>query len=188
MLNFEKRITKIISTFLASVMVWFALMPTAAFAYYPYHNYYNYGYYDYHRHHHRHDSWRKSDTATLAGIAAVVGLLALVNNNKSKTPPSDPISYAEYRDKYVATKLNSEEAFICNKLLSYPAGEYKTAYTKQSTLKLIQKFCKKLPKDFQFMGTRVVRFSDGSVKNFIYFNRLEAAEYENAEFSTIVVE
>ncbi|MBQ9297781.1 MAG: hypothetical protein IJ223_01895 [Clostridia bacterium] len=187
MLNFEKRITKIISTFLASVMVWFALMPTAAFAYYPYHNYYNYGYYGYHRHHHRHDSWTKKDTAALAGIAAVVGLLALVNNNKSKTPPSDPVSYVEYRDKYVA-KLNSRESYVCNKLLAYPAGEYKTPYTQEATVKFIKQLCKKLPKDFKFVGTRTVRFTDDSTKNYIYFNRLQPVVYNDAGYSAVVVE
>ena len=186
MLNLKKRFVKLISSILAAVMITFALAPTAAFAYYPYNSYYGYRYHNYYGHHH-HSHWTKNDTATVAGLAAVIGLLALVHNNKAKTPPSDPVSYAEYRAKYIA-KLNPPDQYVCNKLLSYPAGEYKTAYTQQATVKQIQNFCKKLPKDFQFMGTRVVRFSDGSVKNFIYFNRLEAAEYENAEFSTIVVE
>lgn len=185
-MKLEKRFVKMISGFLAAVMIMFAFVPTAAFAYYPYYNhYYNYGYYGYHHRHHDHH-WTKNDTAAVAGIAAVIGLLALANK-KPKTPPSDPISYAEYRDKYVAN-LNVQEQSVCNMLLSYPAGEYKSAYTQKATLKMVQKFCKKLPKDFQFVGTRAVRFADGSIKNYVYFNRLNSAVYNSAEYSTVVVE
>lgn len=110
----------------------------------------------------------------MAGLAALIGLLAIANNNRrNQTPPSDPMTYAEYRENFV-NRLNAEDQFVYNKLIALPAGEYKSAYTKSGTLKLVQKFCKKLPYDFRFVGTRVVTMADGSTKNYVYFNRLES--------------
>ena len=180
MLNFKKRLLKRVSVVLSVIMLVLATLPSAALAYYPY---YGHGYH----HHHRYDShWTKHDTATLAGLAGVIGLFALLNNGH-KSIPSDPVSYAEYRDKYVA-KLNPQEQHVCNQLLSYPAGKYKTAYTQESTVKMVKKLCKKLPKDLQFIGTRAVRFTDGSVKNYIYFNRMNSTAYSYSEYSSVVVE
>ena len=187
MLNLNKRIVKVISGSLAAVMLNFAVLPAAAFAAHhhappppPQH-----GRHGHHHHDRYHDKWTKNDTAAVAGLAALIGLLAIANNNRQKQiPPSDPMSYAEYRDKF-ANGLNVEDRLVYNKLISYPAGEYKTAYTKPETLKLVQKFCKRLPYDFQFVGTRVVAMNDGSTKNYIYFNRLESADFDDADVTTV---
>ncbi len=182
MLDLSRCAVKVISGSLAAVMLNFAVLPAAAFAAHHHHQ-------PPHRGHHRydryHDHWTKRDTAAVAGIAAIIGLLAVANHNRrSQTPPSDSMSYAEYRDKF-ANGLNASERAVYNKLIGYPAGEYKTAYTRSETLKLMQKFCKRLPYDFQFVGTRVVTMEDGSTKNYIYFNRLESAEYNDENVTAI---
>ncbi len=88
MINIQKRFAKTVTGALAAVMVTYAFMPAAAFAaqhhlppprpayhsYYPHHHYYR----DYGR-------WTKRDTATLAGLAAIIGLLALANNKRHDT-------------------------------------------------------------------------------------------------------
>ena len=183
MLNIQKRFVRMVAGTLSAVMITYVFVPAAAFAAShrspppPKHGR--------HHHDHYHDKWTKHDTAAVAGIAAMIGLLAIANNNRrNQTPPSDPMSYAEYRDKF-ANRLNDSDRLVYNKLISYPAGEYKTAYTKPETLKLVQKFCKKLPYDFQFVGTRVVAMDDGSTKNYVYFNRLESAGSDDSDVTTI---
>ena len=190
MMNVNKRFAKTMSGFLAAVMITFALAPTAAFAAHHHHQPPRPQPPHHHSHHHPHghDKWTKHDSAALAGVAAVIGLLALANKQqRESTPPADPMSYAEYRDKF-ASGLNYSDQYVYNKLISYPAGEYKTPYTKPETLKMMQKFCKKLPYDFQFVGTRVVRLEDGSIKNYIYFNPLESAEFDDTDVSTVAAE
>ena len=181
MLNTNKRIVKMFSSLLAAVMLHAAFIPTAAFAAHyhalppPRHVHHHAPLpprHAHHRHYRNHNRWTKHDTAAVAGLAAVIGLLAVANHNRrSQIPPSDPMSYAEYRDKF-ANGLNAPERSVYNKLICCPAGEYKTAYTRPETLKLVLKFCKKLPYDFQFVDTRVVTMADGSTKSYIYFNRL----------------
>ena len=187
MLNIQKRFVRMVAGTLSAVMITYAFVPAAAFAAShrpppppPRHG----------RHHHDryHDKWTKHDTATVAGIAALIGLLAIANHNRrNQTPPSDPMSYAEYRDKF-ANGLNDSDRLVYNKLISYPAGEYKSVYTKPETLKLVQKFCKKLPYDFQFVGTRVLAMDDGSTKNYVYFNRLESAVSDDEDVTTIDID
>ena len=185
MLSIQKRFVRMVAGTLSAVMITYAFVPAAAFAAShrpppPKHGH--------HHHNHYHDKWTKHDTAAVAGIAAIIGLLAIANNNRrNQTPPSDPMSYAEYRDKF-ANRLNDSDRLVYNKLISYPAGEYKTAYTKPETLKLVQKFCKKLPYDFQFVGTRVVAMDDGSTKNYVYFNRLESAGSDDEDVTTVDVD
>ncbi len=184
MMYVQKRLAKMIAGTLSAIMITYSLVPAATFAasHRPPPPPPNHG-----RHHHDryHDKWTKNDTAAVAGLAALIGLLAIANNNRrNQTPPSDPMSYAEYRDKF-ANGLSAEDRFVYNTLISYPAGEYKTAYTKPGTLKLVQKFCKKLPYDFQFVGTRVVAMEDGGSKNYVYFNRLESAGFDDADVTTI---
>lgn len=187
MLNIQKRFVRMVAGTLSAVMITYAFVPAAAFAAShrpppppPRHG---------HHHHDRyHDKWTKHDTAEVAGIAALIGLLAIANHNRrNQTPPSDPMSYAEYRDKF-ANGLNDSDRLVYNKLISYPAGEYKSVYTKPETLKLVQKFCKKLPYDFQFVGTRVVAMDDGSTKNYVYFNRLESAVSDEENVTAIDVD
>ena len=185
MLNIQKRFVRMVAGTLSAVMITYAFVPAAAFAAShrpppPRHGH--------HHHDHYHDKWTKHDTAAVAGLAALIGLLAIANNNRrNKMPPSDPMAYAEYRDKF-ANGLNASDRLVYNKLISYPAGEYKTAYTKPETLKLVQKFCKKLPYDFQFVGTRCVAMDDGSTKNYVYFNRLEASVPDDSDVTTIDVD
>ena len=192
MLNTNKRIVKMFSGVLAAVMLHAAFIPTAAFAAHhhappsprhvrhhappPPRHVHHYAplppRYVHHRHDRNHNRWTKHDTAAVAGLAAVIGLLAVANHNqRSEIPPSNPMSYAEYRDKF-ANGLNAPERSVYYKLIGCPAGEYKTAYTRPETLKLVLKFCKRLPYDFQFVDTRVVTMEDGSTKSYIYFNRL----------------
>ena len=113
----NKRIVKMVSGALAAVMLHAALIPTAVFAarhhapprhYQPrYHQvrYYRPHYYQpyrhhphhYHRHHH---SWTKRDTAAVAGLAAVIGLIALANHKRrDKVVPADQASYAAYNNQ-----------------------------------------------------------------------------------------
>ena len=184
-MNMQKRFKGMVAGTLTAVMLAHAFMPAAAFAAHhhtppppPHHG---------HHHHHDyyHDKWTKNDTAAVAGLAALIGLLAIANNNhRNQTPPSDPMTYAVYRDNF-ANRLSAEDQFVYNKLIALPAGEYKSAYTKSSTLKLVQKFCKKLPYDFQFVGTRVVAMGDGSTKNYVYFNRLESAGFNDTDMTAV---
>jgi len=185
MLNIKRRLVKMVAGTLSAVMITYAVMPAAVFAAYrpapppppPHHGY--------HHHDRYHEKWTKNDTAVVAGLAALIGLLALANNNRQKQiPPSDPMSYAEFREKF-ANGLNAENRLLYDKMISCSAGEYRIAYTKPVMLKLIQKFCKKLPYDFQFVGARVVTMADGSVKNYIYFNRLEPLGLADANAATI---
>ncbi len=186
MLNFQKRFVRMVAGTLSAVMITYAFVPAAAFA--ASHRQPPPPRHGHHHHDHHHSKWTKRDTAAVAGIAALIGLLAIANNNHRKqTPPSDPMAYAEYRDKF-ANGLNASDRLVYNKLISYPAGEYKTAYTKPETLKLVQKFCKKLPYDFRFVGTRVVAMDDGSTKNYVYFNRLESAGSDDENVTTIDVD
>lgn len=172
MINVQKRFVKMVAGTLSAVMITYAFVPAVAFASRrpvppapPHHGPH---YHDRYR-----DKWTKKDTAAVAGLAALIGLLAIANNNRrNQTLPSDPMAYAEYRDNF-ANGLSAEDQLVYYKLVSLPAGEYKTAYSKPGTLKLIQKFCKKLPYDFRFVGTRVIAMADGSRKNYVYFNRLE---------------
>lgn len=88
MINIQKRFAKIVTGTLAAVLVTYAFVPAAAFAAYhhlpppprPV-------YHSYHPHHHYRDygRWTKRDTATLAGLAAIIGLLALANNKRHDT-------------------------------------------------------------------------------------------------------
>lgn len=183
MINVQKRFVKMVAGTLSAVMISYALVPAAAFASRrpvpppPHHGP--------HYHDRYHDKWTKNDTAAVAGLAALIGLLAIANNNRrNQTPPSDPMAYAEYRDTF-ANGLSAEDQVVYNKLISLPAGEYKTAYTKAGTLKLIQKFCKKLPCDFRFVGTRVVAMADGSRRNYVYFNRLEPAGLNGTDVNAV---
>lgn len=176
MFKMKKHLEKMVAGIFSAIMIAYSLVPAAVFAAHhhaplpPHHRH----------HHHDHYHWTKNDTAAVAGLAALIGLLAIANNNRrNQTPPSDPMTYAEYKDNFI-NGLKAEERFVYNKLVSYPAGEYKTAYTKPETLKLIQKFCKKLPYDFHFVGTRVVLMENGAVKNYIYFNRLESPGLDGA--------
>ena len=133
MLNIQKRFVRMVAGTLSAVMITYAFVPAAAFAAShrpppPRHGH--------HHHDHHHSKWTKRDTAAVAGIAALIGLLAIANNNRRKqTPPSDPMAYAEYRDKF-ANGLNASDRLVYNKLISYPAGEYKTAYTKTRNTKI----------------------------------------------------
>ena len=117
MLNTNKRIVKMVSGALAAVMLHAALIPTAAFAarhhapprhYQPRYRqvrYYRPHYYQSYRHHphhyHRyHHSWTKRDTAAVAGLAAVIGLIALANHKRrDKGVPADQASYAAYNNQ-----------------------------------------------------------------------------------------
>ena len=181
MLTFQERFVKTVAGTLSAIMITYAIVPAVAFAA---HHPAPPPYQDYHHHDHYHDKWTKNDTL-VASLAALIGLWAIANNNRrNQTPPSDPMSYAEYRDRFV-NGLNAADRLVYDKLISYPAGEYKTAYTKSETLKLIQKFCKKLPYDFRFVGTKVVAMDDGSSKNYVYFNRLESAGFNDTDVTTI---
>ena len=184
-MNIQNSKKRMVAGTLSVVMLAHAFMPAAAFAAHhpapplpPRHH-------GHHHHDYYRDKWTKHDTAAVAGLAALIGLLAVANNNRrNQTPPSDPMSYAEYRDNF-ANRLSADDQLVYNKLISLPAGEYRTAYTKSGTLKLVQKLCKKLPYDFRFVGTRVVAMDDGSTKNYIYFNRLEAAGIDNTDVTAV---
>lgn len=114
MLDLNRRAVKVISGSLAAVMLNFALLPAAAFAAHHRHQppryyqsryrqvryyqprYYRPYYYKPHHHHHYHDSWTKRDTATVAGLAAVIGLLALANRKHRDNIAPAEVTYATY--------------------------------------------------------------------------------------------
>ena len=95
MLNIQKRFVKAVAGTLSAIMITYAFMPAASFAAQrpapqnhacpPYH---------YRDRRHNHDyRWTKNDTAKIAGLAAIIGLLALVHkNHHDKSLPSDPSS------------------------------------------------------------------------------------------------
>ncbi len=93
MINIQKRFVKTVAGTLSAIMITYAVVPAAAFAAQrrpvppnraPYH---------YRDPRHRHDdyTWKKSDTAKLAGLAAIIGLLALVHKkHRDKMPSYSP--------------------------------------------------------------------------------------------------
>lgn len=168
MLILRKRLVKMVAGALSAVMITYALVPTAAFAA-------HYSAPPHHAgpHHHDHDSkWTRNDTALLIGLAVTIGLTALIiNNNKNKTPPSDPAAYAEYREKYV-NKLNDDDRNVYDELIKYQPGEYKVAYKDQKKRKLIQKFSKRLPYDFKITSNGLLKEPDGSATKYLFFERL----------------
>ncbi len=117
MMTLQKRFVKMVAGTMSAVMLNVALIPTAAFAahhhappcplprqsrsYQPpryyrpvYHqpHYYRPLYHQpprpYHPHHYYYDRWTKHDTATVAGLLAVIGLVALANQkHRDATPP-----------------------------------------------------------------------------------------------------
>ena len=118
MLDLNRRAVKVISGSLAAVMLNFAVLPAAAFAAHHHHQpprhyqssyrqvryyqprYYWPYYYKPHHHHRYHDSWTKRDTATVVGLAAVIGLLALANRkHRDNIAPAEPVSYATYNNR-----------------------------------------------------------------------------------------
>lgn len=118
MFNYQKKCFKIVSASLAAVMLNVALLPTAVFAARHHHQpprhyqpryrqvryyqprYYRPYYYQPHHHHRYHDTWTKRDTATVAGLAAVIGLLALANRkHRDNIAPAEPATYATYNNQ-----------------------------------------------------------------------------------------
>lgn len=120
MLNLKGSFVKIVSGSLAAVMLNAALLPTAVFAAHHHHQphhqpprhyqpryrqvrYYRPYYYPYYYrpHYYRyHDTWTKRDTATVAGLAAVIGLLALANRkHRDNIAPAEPATYATYNNQ-----------------------------------------------------------------------------------------
>ena len=87
MLTLQKRFVKMVAGTLSAVMITYAFVPAAAFAAQhhappppPKHG---------HHHHDRyHDKWTKNDTAAVAGLAALIGLLILAKQkHRDATPP-----------------------------------------------------------------------------------------------------
>ena len=118
MLDLNRRAVKVISGSLAAVMLNFAVLPAAAFAAHHHHQpprhyqssyrqvryyqplYYRPYYYKPRYHHRYHDTWTKRDTATVAGLAAVIGLLALANRkHRENIAPAEPVNYATYNNQ-----------------------------------------------------------------------------------------
>lgn len=118
MINMQKRFVKMISGALSAVMLTYALVPAVAFAahrpapthhgprprYVQQHRHYasHRTHYVPHcppRHHYYHDRWTKRDTAAVAGLAALIGLIALVNNkHRDRTPSYETATYAGYQN------------------------------------------------------------------------------------------
>lgn len=115
MFNYQKKFFKIVSASLTAVMLNVALLQTAVFADHHHHQptrhyqpryrqvryyqprYYQPSYYKSHHHQRYHGTWTKRDTATVAGLAAVIGLLALANRkHRESVAPAEPVTYAEY--------------------------------------------------------------------------------------------
>ena len=87
MLTLQKRFVKMVAGILSAVMITYAFVPAAAFAAQhhappppPKHG---------HHHHDRyHDKWTKHDTAAVAGLAALIGLLVLAKQkHRDASPP-----------------------------------------------------------------------------------------------------
>ena len=118
MINMQKQFVKMVSGALSALMLTYALMPAAAFAAHrpaqPHHGprpqyVQHYGHYAPYRPHyatHRpphphyyYDRWTKRDTAAVAGLAALIGLIALANNRRRDRMPSyDTTTYAGYQN------------------------------------------------------------------------------------------
>lgn len=122
MINMQKHFVKMVSGVLSAVMLTYALVPAAAFAAHrpaPTHHgprpryvqqYRHYAPYRPHyashrplRHHYYHDRWTKHDTAAVAGLAALIGLIALANNkHRDRTSSYDTATNADYQNANVS--------------------------------------------------------------------------------------
>lgn len=119
MINVQKRFVKMVSGTLSALMLTYALVPAAAFAAhhhappprhaprlrYVQHRPYYAPYHGYHHPPHRYyyDRWTKHDTAAVAGVAALIGLIALANHkHRDRTPAYNTTTYAGYQDANVS--------------------------------------------------------------------------------------
>lgn len=115
MINMQKRFVKMVSSALSALMLTYALVPAAAFAAHrpapPHHGprpryvqqYRHCAPYRPPRRHYHRDRWTKHDTAAVAGLAALIGLIALANNkHRDRTPSYDTATYADYQKANVS--------------------------------------------------------------------------------------
>lgn len=92
MLNMQKYFVKMVSGALSALMLTYALVPAVAFAAHrpPRHHYYQ-------------DRWTKHDTATVAGLAALIGLIALANKNKYRDRAAQFPEYSDHSGQVAPT-------------------------------------------------------------------------------------
>ena len=176
MLGMQKRLVKKVAGTLSAIMISSTFLPLAAYAAPPppppppppgCHD----------MHYHSHGG-KMNTAAIVVGLAATIGIIALLKHQTRIKIPSDPMSYDLYRKDFV-NGLNAWERTVYNEMIKQPVGEHKTVYTNRETLKTIKKICKKLPHDFKYAGTTSVKEPDGSVTKYICIQRLGSESFSS---------
>lgn len=146
----KKRFSKFTAIALMAVLCVSMFVPSMALAH--------------HRYRH-HSHWSSGDTWALAGGLGLIGYLA----SRSYSAPVI-VDYDTHKANFIRN-LDTAESALYLQIRDIKPGEYYIEYTKGSTVRRIKKFCKNLPRDYEYVGV------DKKAK-IVYFNRLDNSMYE----------